>query len=106
MFKKNTYITKGIQGRLSVEIIALLWDKVQSVDDNKRKLDYLQVFNLRNAGPYDNPVIEVKWRQEQPRHFEKFYIRGLTTDVDKVWVICSGAGTTEEYSTMLLPEEY
>lgn len=105
MFEKSTFITRGINESLPLELISLLWLKVQQVKD--RKLDYLQVFELKNTGTKENPVLEVKWSQEVPQHEESFKVKGIyVEDVDKVWIICSGEGTEEEYSTMLLPEEY
>lgn len=105
MFQKNTYITRGIDSSLPMELISILWLKVQNVKD--RKLDYLQVFEFKNTGTKNNPVLDVKWSQEVPNHEESFKIKGIVLeDVEKVWIICSGEGTEDEYSTMLLPEEY
>ena len=105
MFEKNTYITRGINESLPLELISLLWLKVQGVKD--RKLDYLQVFEFKNVGTLESPILEVKWSQEVPKHEESFKVKGIKLEeVEKVWIICSGEGTEEEYSTMLLPEEY
>ena len=104
MFKKNTVITKGINERLDIVIIMTLWNLLHSVDD--RQLDYLQIFELKNVGTKNEPMLRITWKQEEPIHMEQYYLKGVHTDVDKVWVICSGEGTDEEYSTMLLPEEY
>ena len=105
MFNKNTYITRGINEKLPLEIISLLWLKLQNV--NNRKLDYLQVFEFKNTNSNGSPVLEIKWRQEVPKHEETFKVKGVKLEeVEKVWVICSAEGTEEEYSTMLLPEEY
>ena len=104
MFRKNTYITRGIDLSLPAELITILWFKVQNVKD--RKLDYLQVFEFSNIGTKESPLLEVKWRQEVPEFRTTFHIKGIETDVEKVWIICNGEGTEEEYSTMLLPEEY
>ena len=105
MFEKNTYITRGINESLSLEVISLLWLKVQGVKD--RKLDYLQVFEFKNTGTLESPILEVKWSQEVPKHEETFKVKGIMLEeVEKVWIICSGEGTDDEYSTMLLPEEY
>lgn len=104
MFRKNTYITKGINEELNPVIIMKLWEKVQSA--NNRELDYLQVFNLRNIGEPNRLSVEVKWKQEVPKHHETFIIEGVNTDVDRVWIICTAESTDDEYSTMLLPEEY
>ena len=105
MFEKNTFITRGINESLPLELISLLWLKVQGVKD--RKLDYLQVFEFKNIGTLESPILEVKWSQEVPKHKESFKVQGITLEeVEKVWIICSGEGTDDEYSTMLLPEEY
>ena len=104
MFEKNTYITRGVDDSLPIDIIVALWVKVQTVKD--RKLDYLQVFEFKNTTKDNRPSLEVKWSQEVPEHTETFFIEGAETNVEKVWIICSGEGTNDEYSTMLLPEEY
>lgn len=105
MFEKNIYITRGINESLPLELISLLWLKVQGVKD--RKLDYLQVFEFKNVGTLESPILEVKWSQEIPKHEETFEVKGIKLEeVEKVWIICSGEETDDEYSTMLLPEEY
>lgn len=104
MFKKNTYITSGINSSLSPIIILTLWTKLQ--ETKGRKLDYLQIFELENIDSEEGKDLKVVWKQEVPEHKEVFIIKGETTEVEKVWVICSGEGTDDEYSTMLLPEEY
>ena len=104
MFNKNTFITKGINEKLNEFIIAFLWNLV--LDTKERKLDYLQIFELENVGTKKEPLLKITWKQEQPEHLEICYLKGMYTDVKRVWVICSGEGTDEEYSTMLLPEEY
>ena len=104
MFRKNTVITRGINEKLDVNIIVALWELVQG--EYSRKLDYLQIFELKNVGTSSEPMLKIVWKQEVPMHVETYYIKGLFTKVDKVWIICSGEDTDEEYSTMLLPEEY
>ena len=104
MFDKNIYITRGINESLPLGLVSLLWMKVQNVKD--RKLDYLQVFDFKKVGTEEVPELEITWRQEVPSHEESFRIKWLTTEVETVWIICSGEGTEDEYSTMLLPEEY
>lgn len=104
MFKTNLYITRGINDRVQTELVSLLWTKVQ--EKTSRKLDYLQVFDLKNTGTKEEPVLEVTWSQEVPKHKEVFYVKGLSCSEEKIWIICTGEGTKDEYSTMLLPEEY
>ena len=104
MFRKNTVITKGINEQLDINIIFMLWELVQG--EYARKLDYLQIFELKNVGTIAEPVLRIIWKQEQSEHIETYYVKGLFTKVEKVWIICSGEDTEDEYSTMLLPEEY
>lgn len=104
MFRKNTLITKGINEQLDINVIIALWELVQG--EYSRKLDYLQIFELKNVGTTEEPMLKIVWKQEQPEHIETYYVKGLVSSVEKVWIICSGEGTADEYSTMLLPEEY
>ena len=103
MFQKNLYITRGINESLPRELINILWLKVQEVKD--RELDYLQVFKIEKMNTA-TPALKITWSQEVPNHEEEFTVNGLSTEIDKVWIICTGEGTVNEYSTMLLPEEY
>ena len=106
MFKKNLYITRGIDESIPKEVINLLWSLLHE-HEGKRELDYLQVFVLKTLQTKSGKSLLVKWTQEQPAYSLDIYFPNITTDLDtKVWVICSGEGTEEEYSTMLLPEEY
>lgn len=103
MFQKNLYITRGINESLPRELINILWLKVQEVKD--RQLDYLQVFKIEKMNTA-TPALKITWSQEVPNHEEEFTVNGLSTEIEKVWIICTGEGTVNEYSTMLLPEEY
>lgn len=106
MFKKNLYITRGIEEALPINIINILWGLLHE-HEGKRELDYLQVFELKTIGKDDAKVLNVHWTQEQPEYSLDLYFPDITQDFDlKVWVICSGENTEDEYSTMLLPEEY
>ena len=104
MFKKNTVITRGINEKLDIVIISTLWQLLQT--ENDRELDYLQVFELKNVGTKEEPMLKIIWSQEEPEYMAQYLLKGIHSDVEKVWVICNGEGTEDEYSTMLLPEEY
>ena len=106
MFKKNLYITRGIDESIPKPVINILWNLIHQ-DEGKRELDYLQVFVLKTIGTRDGKSLWIRWTQEQPEYSLDVYFPDITIDIDtKVWVICSGEGSEEEYSTMLLPEEY
>lgn len=106
MFDKNLYITKGIDNSLPENVISLLWFLLQQ-DTKKRPMDYLQVFELKTIKTESGNALSIHWSQEQPEYSTTIYFPDITENLDiKVWVICSGEGTKDEYSTMLLPEEY
>lgn len=106
MFKKNLFITRGVDESVPKIIINILWGLIHQ-HEGKRELDYLQVFELKTIGKDDAKVLKVHWKQEQPEYVLDLYFPDITQDIDMtVWVICSGENTEDEYSTMLLPEEY
>ena len=104
MFKKNLFITRGIDESLPVNIINLLWGLIQE-HEGKRELDYLQIFELKTIGKDNGKVLNIHWKQEQPEYSLDLYFPDITQEFNMtVWVICSGENTEDEYSTMLLPE--
>ena len=106
MFDKNLYITRGIDSSLPKNVINLLWGLIQQ-ETKKRKMDYLQIFQLKTIETKGGDVLSIQWSQEKPEYSTTVYFPDITEKLDtKVWVICSGEGTEDEYSTMLLPEEY
>lgn len=106
MFKKNLYITRGIDEVLPEKVISILWNLIHQ-DEGKRELDYLQVFVLKTITNEHGKILHINWSQEQPEHSIDVYFPDIEDELDiKVWVICSGEDTECEYSTMLLPEEY
>ena len=106
MFKKNLYITRGINETIPQDVINALWLLIHE-HEGHRELDYLQVFELKTIKTKSGKSLEVKWSQEQPPFCINVYFPSIEAELDtKVWVICTGENTEEEYSTMLLPEEY
>ena len=83
-----------------------MWNLIHQ-DEGKRELDYLQVFEIKSTEVNGGKLLTIKWSQEQPEYSVTLYYPDIEIDIDtKVWVICSGENTEDEYSTMLLPEEY
>lgn len=106
MFNKNLYITRGIHEHVPEEIINILWSLIHE-HEGHRPLDYLQVFELKSISTKTGKSLKIKWSQEQPPFNLTVYFPSITTEIDtKIWVICTGENTEEEYSTMLFPEEY
>lgn len=95
--KKNRYITRGINEKIDLQLQILLWSLV---DNLKIEKDYLQVFKLSRVGD----VINIEHTQEVPEY--KSFIKVNAKDLEfegheKIYLIDS-----QDYSTMLLSEEY
>ena len=95
MFDNPRYLTKGINAEIPFELQAFMWDCIDRMPEPK---DYFQVFELKdNIGGMQHIV----HFSEQPEYKLNYFIPTLNAVTAKVYVIDS-----EEYSTMLLAEEY
>lgn len=96
MFDKQRYLTRGIQEKLSIPLQVTLWRMIEKVD---KELDYLQVFEIQQL---PDMQVQVLHRQEVPAYSSELIVKGtIPGDKLKVYVI-----DDDEYSTMLLAEEY
>lgn len=95
MFNNKRYLTKGASERIEICYQMIMWSMIDNLNVEK---DYLQVFQL----DWKNDVLTITHSQEQP-FYKKVYKLHCQSAVktEKVYVIDS-----EEYSTMLLAEEY
>ncbi len=99
MFNNQRYITKGVSNRIPFWLIIYIWNMVESLcRDYKEEADYLQIFKVST----ENNVLTISHSQEQPaiENLVKLSYYGTPIN-EKIYVIDS-----EEYSTMLLAEEY
>lgn len=99
--KENRYITKSVNEDVDIRLQVLIWGLVDRLKEIKNfKVDYLQVFNIcKNR---DKIIIEHK--QEVQEYKKVYEINSNEIEVNrmvKLFVIDSN-----EYSTMLLAEEY
>ena len=101
MFKKeNRYITKGVNEKLDLRLQLILWNMIDKLNEEGKELDYLQVFKVRKC----KEGIVIEHSQEVPEYKEKYVIDLENIEVNgniKVFVI-----DDNEYSTMMLAEEY
>ena len=95
MFNNKRYLTKGISERIEICYQMIMWSMIDNLNVEK---DYLQIFQL----DWKNDVLTITHSQEQP-FYKKVYKLPCQSAVktEKVYAIDS-----EEYSTMLLAEEY
>lgn len=99
--KKNRYITRGVNQEVDIRLQMIMWELIDQLKEKRDiVVDYLQVFNIHRS---KNKII-IEHRQEI-LDYNKVYEVTLKEinllDKTKIFVIDS-----EEYSTMLLPEEY
>lgn len=95
MFINKRYLTKGVSERIEICYQMIMRSMIDNMNVEK---DYLQIFQL----DWKNNVLTITHSQEQP-FYKKVYKLPCQSAVktEKVYVIDS-----EEYSTMLLAEEY
>ncbi len=97
--KKERYITRAIADNLHMEIQVLLWGLIDHQQEQREKLDYLQVFELKKK---HNQQLIIH-RQEEPKREREYSIaleNGSPVNLT-VWCIDDGS-----HQTMLLPSDY
>ena len=95
MFDNQRYLTRGVNETIPFELQAFMWNCIDHLPESER--DYFQVFELNDIGSMQHIV----HFSEQPEYKRNYFIPTLKAVTAKVYVIDS-----EEYSTMLLAEEY
>ena len=95
MFDNQRYLTRGIHETIPIEIQAFMWNCIDRLPEDGR--DYFQVFELNDIGSMQHIV----HKSEHPEYKMNYFIPTSKAVTAKVYVIDS-----EEYSTMLLAEEY
>ena len=101
MFKKESrYITRGANEKLDLRLQFILWSMLDKLNEESKELDYLQVFKVSKC----EEGIVIEHSQEAPKYKEKYVLALDDIEVNetiKVFVI-----DDDEYSTMMLAEEY
>lgn len=95
MFDNQRYLTKGVNETIPFELQAFMWNCIDRLPEDER--NYLQVFELNDIRSMQHIV----HKSEQPKYKMNYFIPTSKAVTAKVYVIDS-----EEYSTMLLAEEY
>ncbi|MDE5582184.1 MAG: DUF960 domain-containing protein [Ruminococcus sp.] len=94
MFNNRRYLTRGIDAEIPFELQLFMWD---CIDRLPEECDYFQVFELNDLGGMQR-IIHFS---EQPEYRMNYFIPTNKAVNAKVYVIDS-----EDYSTMLLANEY
>ncbi len=94
MFNNQRYLTRGVQAEIPFELQLFMWACIDSLPSER---DYFQVFRLENL----NGIQKITHFSEQPEYCKEYMIPTDKPITEKVYIIDS-----DEYSTMLLAEEY
>lgn len=101
MFKKESrYITRGANEKLDLRLQLILWNMIDKLNEEDKKLDYLHVFRIRKC----KEGVVIEHSQEVPEYKEKYVLTLEDIEIKetiKVFVIDDYV-----YSTMMLAEEY
>lgn len=99
-FNGNKYITANADRRIPLDVQVRIWDSIESAQYETR-MDYLQVFEIKQ----EKDTISVIHRQEQPAYSRIFRMKANVGDV-LVYVISSFDENSNEYSTLMMSEDY
>jgi hypothetical protein len=102
MFESNSrYITRGVKQEIPLFIQLFMWNCIDQLREQGKKLDYLQVFELKGGDsiPFCQKIIH---RMEVPEYVKTYILPCEEAIKAKIFIIDSGA----DYCTMLLAEEY
>lgn len=94
MFKNQRYLTKGVQSEIPLELQLFMWSYIDRLPEEK---DYFQVFKMESL----NGIQKITHFSEQPAYCKEYLIPTAKPITAKVYIIDSN-----DYSTMLLAEEY
>ena len=94
MFDNQRFLTRGVDAEIPLELQLFLWNCIDRLPEER---DYFQVFKLEALGEMQR----ISHTSEQPEYHMEYIIPTEKPITAKLYVIDS-----EEYSTMLLAEEY
>ena len=94
MFDNQRFLTRGVDAEIPLELQLFLWSCIDRLPEER---DYFQVFKLEALGEMQR----ISHTSEQPEYHMEYIIPTEKPITAKLYVIDS-----EEYSTMLLAEEY
>lgn len=94
MFNNQRYLTRGVHAEIPLALQLFMWGCIDRMPEPK---DYLQVFRFEN---FDG-IQKITHFSEQPEYHKEYLIPTNKSITAKVYIIDSN-----DYSTMLLAEEY
>lgn len=97
----NRYITAGVQNEILLEVQLFMWNCIDTLKEQGKEVDYLQVFELSKERADDVFYQKIEHRQEVPEYSMTYRLFHKEMIDAKVFIIDDG-----EHSTMMLSNEY
>lgn len=102
MFDNERYITKGINESIPIQQQMILWNLIDDLKKRENhKIDYLQVFELKDLKSNKNFSQEIIHKQEVESYKKMYLFSNIKPINAKVYVI-----DDSEQSVMMLTDEY
>ncbi|NMM65136.1 DUF960 domain-containing protein [Clostridium sp. P21] len=101
MFGNDRYMTIGVQYEIPVELQLFMWYCIDTLKEQGKELDYIQVFELSKERADDVLYQNIEHRQEVPEYSMTYRLFPKELIDAKVFVIDDG-----DHSTMMLSNEY
>lgn len=75
MFESNRrYITCGVQQEIPLELQLFMWNCIETLKEQGKDLDYLQVFELKSEGGEGISLQSIEHRQEVPAYIKTYLV--------------------------------
>ncbi|AWI07681.1 hypothetical protein B9W14_00905 [Clostridium drakei] len=94
MFNNDRYITAGVQNEIPLELQLFMWNCIDTLKEQGKKLDYLQVFELSKERADDVLYQKIEHRQEVPEYSATYRLFPKEMIDAKVFVIDDGKHST------------
>ena len=106
-FAGRTFMTRGVKEKISNAELGYICKLIEigrlELVDN---LDYLQVFEIKQVGDKDTPIMMIHHRQENPGYNKVIYVPGVKCNNCKLFWISELDEEGCERSTLMFAEEY
>jgi len=106
-FAGKTFMTRGVKEKISNAELGYICKLIEigrlELVDN---LDYLQVFEIKQIGSEDTPIMMIHHKQENPGYNKVIYVPGVKCNDCKLFWISELDEEGCERSTLMFAEEY
>lgn len=106
-FAGKTFMTRGVKEKISNTELGYICKLIEigrlELVDN---LDYLQVFEIKQIGSEDTPIMMIHHKQENPGYNKVIYVPGVKCNDCKLFWISELDEEGCERSTLMFAEEY